>query len=102
MERHTVGQVSYEKEVKIHELTHFGTAPAAKIIEYRDTKFTLEDHIQDLSIYSGAPSPELDQAWHDLLNSELKPALKKKNRKKNENILTGEFRPKRPCRVGIL
>ncbi|TQV94649.1 tripeptidyl peptidase [Cordyceps javanica] len=45
-------------------------APAANVIEWRDTKFTLEDHIQDLSIYSGAPSPELDRAWHDLLNSQ--------------------------------
>ncbi|KAJ3494976.1 hypothetical protein NLG97_g3720 [Lecanicillium saksenae] len=45
-------------------------SPAANVIEYRDTKFTLEDHIQDLSIYSGAPSPELDKAWHDLLNSQ--------------------------------
>ncbi|KAM3444987.1 hypothetical protein NHJ13734_000856 [Beauveria thailandica] len=45
-------------------------SPAAKVLEWKDTKFTLEDHIQDLSIYSGAPSPELDKAWHDLLNSQ--------------------------------
>ncbi|XWW97686.1 hypothetical protein V2A60_005672 [Cordyceps javanica] len=45
-------------------------SPAANVIEWRDTKFTLEDHIQDLSIYSGVPSPELDRAWHDLLNSQ--------------------------------
>ncbi|KAJ6784142.1 hypothetical protein PWT90_04172 [Aphanocladium album] len=45
-------------------------SPATNVIEYRDTQFTLEDHIQDLSIYSGAPSPELDKAWHDLLNSQ--------------------------------
>lgn len=58
-------------------------APAAKIIEYHDTKFTLEDHIQDLSIYSGAPSPELDQAWHDLLNSTSNDILD--TQKKNQH-----------------
>ncbi|ATY60788.1 tat pathway signal sequence [Cordyceps militaris] len=45
-------------------------SPAAKVIEWSDTKFTLEDHIQDSSIYSGPPSAELDKAWHDLLNSQ--------------------------------
>ncbi|OAA74189.1 oligopeptide transporter [Cordyceps fumosorosea ARSEF 2679] len=45
-------------------------SPAASVIEWSETKFTLEDHIQDLSIYSGAPSEELDKAWHDLLNTQ--------------------------------
>ncbi|KAI3325011.1 hypothetical protein HD806DRAFT_491733 [Xylariaceae sp. AK1471] len=45
-------------------------SPAVEALEYRDTTFTLEDKIQEKSRFTGRPSPELDQAWHDLLNAE--------------------------------
>ncbi|KAI1078855.1 hypothetical protein F5B20DRAFT_546455 [Whalleya microplaca] len=45
-------------------------SPARDVLVYEETKFTLEDHIQESGEYSGKPSPSLDKAWHDLLNDE--------------------------------
>jgi hypothetical protein len=45
-----------------------GIAPASEAIVYEAHKFSLEDRIQERGAYSGKPRPELDQAWHDLLN----------------------------------
>ncbi|KAI0123401.1 hypothetical protein BJ170DRAFT_107728 [Xylariales sp. AK1849] len=45
-------------------------SPARDILTYEDTAFTLEDRIQDGSLYTGKPSEQLDKAWHDLLNDE--------------------------------
>ncbi|KAK2752399.1 hypothetical protein FQN55_007439 [Onygenales sp. PD_40] len=45
-------------------------APAANILEWKDTVFTLEDRITDRGSFVGKPSPEVDKAWHDLLNDE--------------------------------
>ncbi|KAK1981467.1 hypothetical protein LZ30DRAFT_592653 [Colletotrichum cereale] len=45
-------------------------SPARSVVEYAERGFDLEDRIQDGSLYTGQPSPQLDKAWHDLLNDE--------------------------------
>ncbi|KAG5290067.1 DUF3328 superfamily domain-containing protein [Histoplasma ohiense] len=45
-------------------------SPAVKILEWKDTQFSLEDRITEKGSFSGKPSAELDKAWHDLLNYE--------------------------------
>ncbi|MCJ1403416.1 hypothetical protein MMC11_006639 [Xylographa trunciseda] len=45
-------------------------SPAREAVLYEERPFTLGDKIQEHSIYSGRPSPELDLAWHNLLNAE--------------------------------
>jgi len=55
-------------------------SPAIEALEYRSQTFSLEDKIQERGSFSGKPSPELDQAWHDLLNAEnikLEPEVMK-------------------------
>lgn len=51
-------------------LTEIGanTAPAVHVLEYENREFIQEDRIQENGRYAGKPSPELDKAWHDLLN----------------------------------
>ena len=46
-----------------------GIAPASEAIIYEEHKFSLESRIQEHGVYSGRPTPGLDQAWHDLLKS---------------------------------
>ena len=43
-------------------------AIAADAVFWEEKKFPWGDRIQEKSMYSGKPSPELDKAWHDLLN----------------------------------
>ncbi|KAE8451798.1 hypothetical protein EG329_002638 [Mollisiaceae sp. DMI_Dod_QoI] len=43
---------------------------AAEAVFWEERRFPWGDRIQENSIYSGKPSPELDKAWHDLLNAE--------------------------------
>ncbi|KAI0505384.1 hypothetical protein F5B22DRAFT_628018 [Xylaria bambusicola] len=46
-------------------------SPARGYITFQETSFSLEDRIQDhASPFTGKPSEEVDQAWHDLLNDE--------------------------------
>ena len=45
-------------------------APARDAVLYEERPFLKGDRIQEQSIYSGEPSPELDLAWHNLLDSE--------------------------------
>lgn len=44
------------------------SAIAADAVFWEEKKFPWGDRIQEKSKYSGKPSPELDKAWHDLLN----------------------------------
>jgi hypothetical protein len=43
-------------------------AIAIDAVFWEEKVFLWGDKIQEKSKYSGKPSPELDQAWHDLLN----------------------------------
>jgi hypothetical protein len=52
------------------EILTVSIAPANDAVVWEERKFVLGDRIQEKSIYSGAPSSELDKAWHDLLNGE--------------------------------
>jgi hypothetical protein len=52
--------------VIFHGLTQ--TAPAFEAISWEKKEFFMGDRIQEKSKFSGKPSPELDKAWHDLLN----------------------------------
>ncbi|KAF2139772.1 uncharacterized protein K452DRAFT_352505 [Aplosporella prunicola CBS 121167] len=55
-------------------------SPAIEALEFEEHKFSLEDRIQERGSFSGKPSPQLDQAWHDLLNYEnikLEPEVMK-------------------------
>lgn len=45
-------------------------APAVEAVEWEAHKFSLEDRIQEKGSFSGKPRPDLDEAWHDLLNGE--------------------------------
>jgi hypothetical protein len=49
-------------------------SPASDAVVWEERRFVLGDRIQEKGIYSGKPRPELDKAWHDLLNGELKTA----------------------------
>ncbi|WQF90158.1 Putative mycotoxin biosynthesis protein UstYa [Colletotrichum destructivum] len=44
--------------------------PALSAVEWREHKLSLEDRIQEKGSFSGRPRPDLDKAWHDLLNAE--------------------------------
>ncbi|KAG5288605.1 DUF3328 superfamily domain-containing protein [Histoplasma capsulatum G186AR] len=50
-------------------------SPAVKILEWKDTQFSLEDRITEKGSFSGKPSAELDKAWHDLLNCMHNPTI---------------------------
>ncbi|KAI3322966.1 hypothetical protein HD806DRAFT_523187 [Xylariaceae sp. AK1471] len=45
-------------------------SPAVDALEYRDTTFPLKNKIQEQSHFTGKPNPDLDQAWHDLLDAQ--------------------------------
>jgi hypothetical protein len=66
------------------------TAPAAEAIRWEIHKFTLEDRIQDHGGFSGRPSPQLDRAWHDLLNCtySVRPITEQGASTLNESFLT--------------
>ena len=59
----------YLKESIASEFVLIQVAPARDAVLY-ERAFLRGDRIQEQSIYSGEPSPELDLAWHNLLDSE--------------------------------
>jgi len=66
-------QCSILQSFRARLLTIFSReAPAVDAVAYEETYFTLEDRIQEGGVFSGKPRPELDRAWHDLLNSKSK------------------------------
>ncbi|RFU79812.1 hypothetical protein TARUN_2407 [Trichoderma arundinaceum] len=45
-------------------------SPAIEGLEWRHVSFRAEDQIQEFGRFVGKPSPDIDKAWHDLLNAE--------------------------------
>lgn len=45
-------------------------APVRSAIQGREHNLSVGDRIQEKGSFSGRPRPDLDEAWHDLLNGE--------------------------------
>jgi hypothetical protein len=50
------------------------TAPARSVVEYRDERF--QGAFLDENRYKGPPQPELDAAWHALINGMMLPTTR--------------------------